>query len=117
MYGFDFDDTARPMVIGILGITPCCRKCAAELSDRSRISFLGGKRVKCPACDWYGNWRFGTMLEGSRLNNTQFLALFFRYTIPADAPAIAKHLNIDPGTVREWREKLVSAVRSATTNA
>ena len=107
------DELARPMIIKLLGIRPVCPGCGTDLSAKSQSSLMAGGRVKCPRCDFYGNWRFGTILHNSRLSNTQFLALFFKYTLPDDAPAIAKHLNIDPGTVREWRDKILTAVRAA----
>lgn len=94
--------------MAILGVQPKCPKCGAEFSSRQLSAFESGQRVKCNHCDFYGNWRYGTKLEGSRLSHTQFLALFFKYTLPNDAPAIAKILNLDPGTVRTWREYFVS---------
>lgn len=111
MYGTDFDDMSRQFAMGIIGVQPRCPRCGSAFSARVLASFLNGKRVKCGGCDFYGNWQYGTILEGSRLSNTQFLALFFKYTLPADAPAIAKHLGLDPGTVRSWRERLISFAR------
>ncbi len=111
MFGAEFDDITRPLVMKIVGVDPACRSCGAELSEKVQASFMAGKRVQCGACGWYGNWRFGTVLDASRLSNIQFLALFFRYTVPGDAPAIAKHLGIaDPGTVRDWRDRILSAM-------
>jgi predicted RNA-binding Zn-ribbon protein involved in translation (DUF1610 family) len=112
MYGAQFDDISRQMVMAVAGVQPKCPKCGGEFSAKVQQSFQAGQRVKCGYCDFYGNWRYGTLLEGSRLNNTQFLALFFKYTLPGDAPAIAKQLGLDPGTVREWRERLVQATRA-----
>lgn len=113
MLAADFDELARPMIIKLLNIRPVCPNCGAEQSSRVAASFMTGGRVKCGQCEFYGNWRYGTILHNSRLSNTQFLALFFKFTLPADAPAIAKHLGLDPGTVRDWREKLLTAVRAA----
>lgn len=108
MYSAEFDDKSRSLVMAILGVQPRCPKCGAEFSARVKASFEAGQRVKCGGCDFYGNWRFGTKLEGSRLSHTQFLALFFKYTLPSDAPSIGRVINLDPGTVRAWREYFVS---------
>jgi len=108
MYSSEFDDKSRALVMAIVGVRAQCPKCGAVFSQRVQSSFLAGQRVKCNHCEFYGNWRFGTLLEGSRLSNTQFLALFFRYTLANDAPAIARQLNLDPGTVRDWRERILS---------
>lgn len=111
MYGSDFDNEARPLVMKLVGIDGSrCPKCGDVLSDKSREQMLSGGRVKCRACDFYGNWRFGTKLEGSRISNTQFLALFFKYALPSDAPSIGKQLGLDPGTVRDWRDRITQAV-------
>lgn len=109
MYGTEFDDKARALVMGIIGVVPCCPKCGAEFSARVQKSFISGCRVKCTSCEFYGTWRFGTILDKSRLTNTQFLGLFFKYTLPNDAPAIGKRLGLDPATVREWRERIITA--------
>ena len=108
MYSADFDDKSRNLAMSILGVQPCCPKCGGSFSQKVETSFVAGQRVKCGQCDFYGNWRYGTKLEGARISNTQFLALFFKYTLPNDAPAIAKTLGLDPGTVRTWREYFVS---------
>jgi len=102
------DDTLfRPAVMAILGIRPVCRSCGAELSEQSRRSLLAGKRVKCQAgCGWYGNWRDNTILSGSRISNVQFIALFFRFTVPDEIPAIAAQLQITVDTVRFWRDRV-----------
>lgn len=106
------DEICRAMVMALIGIQTKCPKCGGEFSAKVAASFKSGSRVKCSKCDFYGNWKFGTQLEGSRLNNYQFLSLFFKYSTPNDAPAIAKHLGLDPATVREWREKIVTAANT-----
>jgi transposase-like protein len=110
MFGADFDDVTRPLVMKIVRVEPCCPQCKADLSAKVQLKLMSGGRVQCVQCGFYGNWKFGTVLHNSRLSNIQFLVLFFKYTVPNDAPAIAKHLGIDPGTVREWRTRIMSAV-------
>lgn len=103
------DNAARPLVMALLGITANCRQCGAELSAASAVSFTQGKRVKC-ICGWYGVWKDNTALAGARLSNIQFLALFFKYTLPNDAPAIAEQLGLSAATVRAWRERIITGV-------
>lgn len=112
MYSTDFDDKCRSLVMAIAGVHPQCPKCGYAFSPKVTSSFMSGQRVKCGRCDFYGNWRYGSILGASRLSNTQFLALFFKYTLPNDAPGIANHLGIDPNTVRDWREKIITLARS-----
>lgn len=112
MFTGDFNELAAPLVIKLLGVQPQCPACGAEMSAKVQRSFLAGQRVKCGSCDFYSTWRFGTILHGSRISNSQFLALFFKYTLPSDAPAIARQLGLDPATVRQWRDKLVTLARS-----
>lgn len=101
------DNLVRPLVMGILGIKPTCRACGADLSEVSRRSLMAGKRVKCSAgCGWYGTWRDNTLLSGSRISCLQFLALFFRYTLPEDVPTLADHLHVTTDTVRFWRDRI-----------
>jgi len=103
------DDAARLLAMQALGVQPTCRKCGAPLSGRSAASFLAGKRVKCSLtfeCDWYGTWRDHTPLHRSTLNDRQFLALFYRFTLPAAQSGIAEALGISPATVREWRGRI-----------
>ena len=113
MFGADFDDVTRPLVMKMLGVEPCCPQCKAGLSAKVQSKLMSGGRVQCVQCGFYGNWRFGTVLHDSRISNIQFLALFFRYTVPADAPAIGKHLGIDAATVRAWRERILLAAAGA----
>ena len=110
MFGADFDDITRPLVMKMLGVELCCPQCKADLSEKVQRKLMSGGRIQCVQCGFYGNWRYGTVLYDSRLSNVQFLALFFRYTVTADAPAIARHLGQDVGTVRDWREKILKAV-------
>lgn len=111
MVGHEIDDIAEQLIVRLLRVDAKCPACGAEMSAKVQKSFMSGARVKCGNCDFYGTWRYGTILHGSRMNNLQFLALFFKYTLPVDAPAIAKELGLDPGTVRQWREKLVAFSR------
>jgi len=89
-----------------LGVTPTCRRCGEELSPRAQRSFLAGKRVKCPNCDWYGNWRHNTPLARSTISNLQFLALFYKFSLPDEVPDIAVTLGLSPTTIREWRGRI-----------
>ena len=101
------DSLVRPLVQAILGITPVCRACGSAFTDVSARSFMAGKRVKCSAgCGWYGTWRDNTLLSGSRISCLQFLALFFRYTLPEDVPSLADHLHVTTDTVRFWRDRI-----------
>jgi len=110
MLGSEFDAIARPLAQKIAGVdSSCCPQCGQLFSQKVQRSLADGGRVKCQHCDFYGNWRFGTILHNSRLSNTQFIALFFRYTVAADAPAIAAQLGLDPATVRYWRDRILSA--------
>lgn len=100
------DDSARVLAMQALGVMPGCRSCGEKLTGRSEVSFLAGKRVKCPSCDWYGTWRDNTPLHRSTLSDRVFLILWHNYTAPDSQSGIAEALGISPTTVREWRERI-----------
>lgn len=113
MFAAEYDEMCRPLVMAIVGVRPACRQCGAGFSARVQASFMAGKRVHCPRCNWYGTWRFNTVLDCSRISNMHFLALFFRYTVPDDVPAIARHLGIDAKTVGNWRRTITAMTGAA----
>ena len=107
----DIDNVARKMVMTLINIEPVCRSCGAEFSVKVRESFMAGKRVNCTICKWYGNWKYGTKLDGARITSIQFLFLYIKFISPNDIPAIAKLLRLDPGTVRQWRDRVITLTR------
>ena len=100
------EDGLRPLVMKTLGVPVACRACGAELSAKSRTSMLAGKRVKCPSCEWYGNWRDNTVLERSTISNLQFITLWNWSTLPTEAYKLSCQINLSPTTVAAWRKRI-----------
>lgn len=100
------DNPARQLAMQALGVVASCRRCGAPFSPQVAESFRGGKRVKCQCCEWYGNWRDNTPLTRSTLSNLQFLAMFYKFSLPDSPAAIAAELQISPTTVREWQRRI-----------
>lgn len=99
-------DAARVLAMAALGVTQSCRCCGAPLSPRVRAAFMAGQRVKCSACGWRGTWREGTILHGSFISEIQFVAFFYRFSLPEGFTDIAKTMQLHPATVREWQKRI-----------
>ncbi len=84
----------------------CCFRCGAELSERSRRSFLDGRVGSCRACGKQNRFFGGTILAGIKTNATSFLLVAALLSVGVSSRDIANGTNLPLSTVRMWQKKL-----------
>lgn len=84
-----------------------CPECHQEIqSDRQRQSFRTGGRVCCKNCGRWFDRRTGTILAATTLSARQIILLAVLIGQGLTASEIAGRLDLNEGTVRDWRERL-----------
>ena len=84
-----------------------CFRCGAELSERSRRSFLDGRAASCRACGKQNRFFGNTFLAGIKTKSTtNFLLVAALLTAGASSRDIAEATTIPLSTVRMWQKKI-----------
>ena len=107
MFEPDIDTAARTLAMQMLGVPCACRECGHPWSDQVARSFLAGGRCYCVKCNWYGNWRAGTILNKRHLSERYFVVLFsafslFRSPVAGDFKLIAQRTGLSVDSCRYW---------------
>lgn len=100
------NDICRPHLYRAVGITGACPSCGSELGKKPRASVLEGGTGFCNACKWQGNGRKQTILQSSKLSDSQLFFLFAFVKAGADQVAASELLGIAPVTYERWRNRL-----------
>lgn len=106
MYQPNIDNAARLVAMNMLGVPMACPSCGAEWSDQVAVSFMAGERCKCVKCGFYGNWRYGTILNGRHIKATQFIVLYSSFSLfpnptSSDYKAIADKMGMSVEYVKD----------------
>jgi len=102
-------DVCRPLLYRAVGITGACPRCGRELGKKPRASVLSGARGYCNACKWQGNGREQTILQSTKLTDSQLFFLFTFIQVGAEREAAAQFLGIAPATYDRWRMRLTAS--------
>lgn len=75
---------------------------------KATITFWVGGRVCCSGCKKYFTARTNTILAGTDLEDSTIFCLAVLLGLGMTEKEVAERLDLDRGTVRQWREKLTA---------
>jgi len=86
---------------------PACPGCGSrDLSDRQRISFEHGGRVRCAVCDRFFTNRTGTIFEGSAITWENLYLLLALVGLGWSFERVALCVGVHRDTVRRWIKRI-----------
>lgn len=107
------ESACRRLVIECLhGVAPRCPGCQEILSDRliDHGRWRAGQRVRCRGCDRTMSYTSGTVLDGLHITPAELVLFLALNSFALPRARIATIMQRDPGTIGNWRRRLIDRV-------